>query len=189
MTDDRTDSTKAPLADVRRGSRSAGSTSGASAPFLRRVLRQPRLPAALRRILVPIDFADGSRLAVREAASLAAEDTEVVLLHVIDPVFFGRGADAGHDFADRSIVNDCAHHLREIRDETLERRLGARMLVRQGPADSEILRAIQELQPDVTILAVAEPMDDLERDVPQSRTARSVLRRATGPVLLLRYAE
>jgi len=43
------------------------------------------------------------------------------------------------DFADDSIVRDCALHLREILDTLLERLVGSRILVRQSPPDREIL--------------------------------------------------
>jgi universal stress protein A len=39
-----------------------------------------------KKILVPMDFSEGSRHALHRAAELAAPDSEVLLLHVVEPV-------------------------------------------------------------------------------------------------------
>lgn len=103
-------------------------------------------PLRLRRVLVPLDGSDFSRFAVEYAVRLAAaQEAEVVFLHVIDPaVVAALLRSAG------GTEHDVRGRLRETASAYLEE--AARVAVEGGVAHREVL---EEGDPAEVILDVA----------------------------------
>lgn len=155
-----------------------------------RFLSSERVPARrgdlrYRRILVPVDFSDGSREALRHAIELAKEfESEVICLHVIE-VAYGVG--------EMGYVID-AETLRGKMSEEAERMLNrmigeegyepARGLVRTGVPYSEIVSVAEAEGADLIVVG-SHGRSGLGRFFLGS-TSERVVRHAPCPVLVIR---
>ncbi|TKS59571.1 MAG: hypothetical protein EWM72_02139 [Nitrospira sp.] len=145
----------------------------------------PNHPAALDRILVPIDFSDCSLDALEYAVLVAQRaKASIKLLHVLEPVSYGL------DFSLLHVTK--REHMRTVITERLSALVSAltfaqvtsEFLIRGGlPADS-ILEAVQA-QPSDMIIMGTHGRRGLSHTLWGS-VAESVLRKARCPVLTVR---
>ena len=142
----------------------------------------------LNRILVPTDFSDCSRKALQYALPFAkAFDATLTLLHVVEP-FVPVPEMTGIDttLIERQLREGGERQLSKLRHEA-----GASAVVetilRVGRAETEILRAAQELESDLILLAT-HGRTGLAH-VFLGSTAENIVRRATCPVLVVRENE
>jgi universal stress protein A len=142
----------------------------------------------LNRILVPTDFSDCSRKALQYALSFAkAFDATLTLLHVVEP-FVPVPEMTGIDVTliDRQLREGGERQLSKLRQE-MGASVAVETVLRIGRAETEILRAAQELESDLILLST-HGRTGLAH-VFLGSTAENIVRRATCPVLVVRENE
>jgi len=149
------------------------------------------VPALLniKSILVPIDFSDTSKKALRYAERLAAQfGAAITLVHVIEPI-----ATPGFAFHPLMLENAEAksaarNRLDQIAVEMkLPPKMLERSLVRFGSAFAEITEAARTLKADLIILSTHGHTG--LKHVVLGSTAERVVRHASCPVLVVREKE
>jgi nucleotide-binding universal stress UspA family protein len=152
----------------------AGATSRQATPFRG------------QRILVPIDFSDPSRAALRYADSLARQfGGKLILLYALEPV-------ATHDFDYHPLVIEPAEatakaerFLRQLCErEKVDASSVAQIVVRNGVAHAEITKAVKDLNADLIVIATHGRTG--LKHVLLGSTAERVVRHAECPVLVVR---
>ena len=151
----------------------------------------PIVHAQLHRILVPLDFSPPSRHALRFARDWAARlDSEIVLLHVLEPIatFGGYGAEPfvvpipPPDFHDQA-----RSELEKLVREEFPDSAKVSVQLRDGAAYYEIATATRDLKADLIIIAT-HGRTGLSH-VLMGSTAERVVRHAPCPVLTLRRGQ
>jgi len=145
-------------------------------------------PFSIKRILVPVDFSDGSKKALRYALPFAREHrAAITLLYVVTPAC-GAGEYSSVDFAQleaglkRSGEKELARLAAELAGE-----VPADTLVRVGSAASTIAKVAADLNADMIIIAT-QGRTGLKH-VLLGSVAENVVRRAPCPVLVVRERE
>lgn len=142
----------------------------------------------LKRVLVPTDFSDSARLALRYGISFAGEyGAQLTLLHVIETVAVGYASDLfpvpmAHVFQELS--GYARTELQKLVEEAKKKGLPAREVVAQGRPSSEILRFAKEAEIDLIVLGT-HGKGVLDQALFGSTTER-VVRNAPCPVLTVR---
>jgi nucleotide-binding universal stress UspA family protein len=145
----------------------------------------------LKKILVPIDFSDASKKALKYAFRFAEQfDCEIVLLHVLEPA----GPMVGAPLALEVFLNS------KDSLSTMEKKLAALSAqshnndansissrIRTGHAPNEISKAAKDL--DVDLIVIATHGNTSSRHLCIGSTAERVVRTAPCPVLLVREKE
>ena len=143
----------------------------------------PRDPGAPSRVLVPVDFSDGSARALDAARWLARPiDTRIHLLHVIEPIpplYYGANLDREPDENDELRLR-MQRSLREWSGD-IE---GAIWTVTEGPAPGEIARVARNTGADLVVLGT-RGLTGLPHMLIGSVTER-VCRSCESPVLVVR---
>ncbi len=137
-------------------------------------------------ILVPLDFSEGSRNALRYASSLATQfGGKLWLFYALEPV-------ATHDFAYHPLVmgsDEAAakarHQLETLcRKEGVEASSVAEIIVREGVAHGQITETAKKLKVDLIVIATHG--NSGLKHVLLGSTAERVVRHAHCPVLVVR---
>lgn len=148
------------------------------------------LPLAIKSILVPVDFSESSRKAVKYAIAFAKQfQARLVLLHVIEPVSattFSMMANLAIE-DDQTIAVCKAQLMREAKTAGVKASLLDRVLVRQGRSYAEICDAAGTLKVDLIIVST-HGFTGLKHTLLGS-TAERVVRHAPCPVLVVRSNE
>ena len=161
----------------------------ASVPVLT-VREHARVPEAIRHILVPTDFSDDARMALREAARWAAHfQARLTLLHVLAPAVIPVSV------TEVAAVYEVMPGLQERIQEELTRWIEAEVpetvssdvRIEEGPVDLTILEQARQEQADLIVMAT-HGRSGVARWLLGSVTER-VLRQAPCPVLTLRHRE
>lgn len=146
--------------------------------------------ASLKRILVPIDFSDASREALRYAWSFADKfKARILPLHVVEPMVYPTDvafAPLTVEFPVQVSLPAMRKRLHQWCMEVVPGRLLDKPMVKQGQPYHEIARAAQSLKMDLIILST-HGYTGLKH-VFLGSTAERVVRHATCPVLTVRYA-
>ena len=145
----------------------------------------PRSDLRYRRILVPMDFSEGSRFALRHAIELAKEfESEVIGLHVIE-VAYGVG-EMGYVIDAETLRGKMNEEAERMLNQTLSEQEyePARGLVRTGVPYSEIVNVAEEESADLIVLG-SHGRSGLSRFFLGS-TSERVVRHAPCPVLVIR---
>jgi nucleotide-binding universal stress UspA family protein len=146
---------------------------------------------AIRRIIVPIDFSEYSKKALRYAVEFARSfRAEIVLVYVVEPIVTPADFSVGQmavpgmesDFAQRG-----AEQLDKLLDTVVADAVAARAVVRHGKPFVEIIRLAREEQADLIIIAT-HGHTGIEHALFGS-TAEKVVRKAPCPVLSIRDPE
>jgi universal stress protein A len=140
----------------------------------------------VRNVLVPVDFSEPSRQAVRCAMHFAQRfDSKLTLLHVVEPVgtpdFEAFPLAAGPEKVERSVKAQI-HQL--CKKEGLQAPLLQDVQVRQGRAYNEIVEAARSLKIHLIIIATSGRTGLAH--VLLGSTAERVVRYAPCPVLVVR---
>jgi nucleotide-binding universal stress UspA family protein len=163
-------------------------------PEARSNRRSAHVPAAspaaprvnIRSILVPTDFSEGSKRALKFAARLAAQfEAKLILLHVVEPV-------ATPDFAYYPLMMENANvamaakkGLGEFAHKAgVPNSVAQKTVVRNGVAYNEITKAAASLKTDLIVIAT-HGYTGLKHALLGSTTER-VVRHAKCPVLVVR---
>ncbi len=161
----------------------------ASVPVLT-IREHARVPEAIRHILVPTDFSDDARMALREAARWAAHfRARLTLLHVLAPAVIPVSV------TEMATVYEVMPDLQERLQEELTRWIEAKVpevvssdiRIEEGPVDLTILERARQDQADLIVMAT-HGRSGVARWLLGSVTER-VLRQAPCPVLTLSHRE
>lgn len=148
-------------------------------------------PILLKRILVPIDFSEYSKNALRYAVPFAKQfEAELLLVYVVEPTIYPS------DFAFGQMgVPNLERELRERGKQELERlvktyingRVAVRTMIRTGKPYHEIIMLAKEENVDLIIIAT-HGHSGVEH-VLFGSTTEKVVRKSPCPVLTLRSPE
>jgi nucleotide-binding universal stress UspA family protein len=145
----------------------------------------------LGRILVPTDFSDSARNALRYGVSFAQEyKAELLVLHVVETAAVGYASDLFPiPMTDvfREIATYAHNELQAIVAEVRGRGVRVEDLLAQGKPSAEIIRVATEKEVDMIVLG-AHGKGVLDQAIFGSTTER-VVRRAPCPVLTCRVKE
>lgn len=143
-------------------------------------------PRSIQRILVPVDFSEASRMAVRRAGTWARDyGAQLDLLHVIEPPAFAEafsGAVTVHDY-DEEIPERVKEKLTELAVE-VGREVRCEHHVEEGQPGKHIVEAAVALDADLIMMAT-RGQAGLRRIFLGSVTER-VIRLATRPIYAVR---
>lgn len=176
------------LADALKGPRARGRTraghrDGGPAAGRRRLV--------MRRILVPIDFTERSRKAIRFALPLARQFGATISLLTVVP---GKDCQADYGYGpvsavagDRALTRRAAARLKAFARSEVSRRFLGEILVGQGTPFDEITRAASRMKADFIVLTTRGSSGG--GDAWLDSTAERVVRHAPCPVLVVRERE
>jgi nucleotide-binding universal stress UspA family protein len=145
---------------------------------------------AIKKVLVPIDFSDGSLLALDYAIDLARSiRAELTILFVVEPVGSGAGGDLYSTAMDRSILFEERQRIGSEQLSLLGRRLGKRAirfrtLVETGTPYRVIGEVAERLRANLIVMAT-HGRSGISHLLLGSVTEK-VIRTAPCPVLTLR---
>jgi nucleotide-binding universal stress UspA family protein len=145
----------------------------------------------MKRIIVPIDFSDYSKKALRYAVEFAKQfSAEIILVYVVEPVVYPADFSFGQ-VAIPSMENELRQRGEEQLAKLLENEAGrlipSRAVVRSGKPFVEINMLAQEENADLIIIAT-HGHSGIEH-VLFGSTAEKVVRKAHCPVLTVREKE
>ncbi len=145
----------------------------------------------LRRILVPTDFSEHSKKALRYAAEFGrVHGAEVLLLHVVElplyPVSFGVGPVAMPPI-EEELKQAVRQHLVKLQEQELPPPLQSRTFVREGRPFLEVIAAAREFEADMIVMGTHGYSG--VKHVLLGSTAEKVVRKAPCPVLTVRPDE
>jgi len=154
-----------------------------------REVKKARAGFGISRVLVPIDFSEHSKYALRYAAGLASScKAEIVACYVVEPTIFPADFSMGQvgvpNVEDELRVRG-KEELDNLVMKVLPTRLKRRTIVRTGPPAAEIVRLAAEEEVDMIVIA-AHGHGKVEHFLFGSTTER-VIRRAACPVLTVRH--
>jgi len=145
----------------------------------------------LETILVPTDFSESARHALKYAVSFAQEyDAQVLLLHVVEPIAVGYASDlfpVPMAEAFREISAYARNELASLAAEVRSRGVKVREMLVQGRPAAEIVRLAREMTADMIVLGT-HGKGMLDQALFGSTTER-VVRKAPCPVLTCRPSE
>ena len=146
---------------------------------------------ALRRILLPSDFSESARHALRYAVSFASEyQAELILLHVVEDIAVSYASDLFPVPMARvfdELSGYAKAELAKLAALAREREVAVRELLTQGRPSLEIVRVAREESVDLIVLGT-HGTGVLDQALFGSTTER-VVRNAPCPVLTTRPAE
>ena len=143
----------------------------------------------LRNILVPIDFSEPSKKALRYAICLAKQNgSKITLVHVIEPAPVYPDAAYTLMVGADLLPTEAKKAFRKLNDEEqIDQRLVVATIIRSGTAPQEITDAVREVEADLIIIAT-NGCTGLAHVLLGSTTER-VVRHAPCPVLVVREKE
>lgn len=160
-------------------------------PAARRQGRKRPFMIDLNRILVPIDFSDHSRKALRYAIPFAEQfDASIDLIYVVEPTVYPADfsfGQVGFPAIEDELRKRGGEELDELIGSEIGKRLKAKRVVRTGKAFYEILLYAKEEKMDLIIIAT-HGHTGIEH-VLFGSTAEKVVRKAPCPVLVVRSGE
>jgi nucleotide-binding universal stress UspA family protein len=145
----------------------------------------------LKRILVPTDFSESARRALRYGMSFAREyKADLVLLHVVENLTVGYASDL-FPVPMAEVFDEISGYakteLAKLGAEAREKGVSVRELVVQGKPSAEIVRVAKEETADMIVLGT-HGKGMLDKALFGS-TAERVIRRAPCPVLTVGLEE
>ncbi len=144
-------------------------------------------PEALRfgRILVPSDFSDASKRALRYAARFAEQfGSRIILIHVLEPVMSPDFTNFPLALDEEKVVEAARSRLAHLAKGFLNERHIDHAIVRSGSPFHEIAEAARELKADLIIMAT-HGYSGIKRALLGS-TAERVVRHAQCAVMTVR---
>ena len=150
---------------------------------------RPRRKWQLKNILVPIDFSDASKKALRYAADLAEKvGGTITLVHVIEPLPDYSGFDAQPIMRSNFWLTQAKKAFQKLCEEDhVAQSLVQNTFIREGTPHDEITEAARESEADLIIIAT-NGRTGLTHILLGS-TSERVVRHAPCPVLVVREKE
>lgn len=147
----------------------------------------PLTGLAIRRILVPIDFSEYSKNALRYAVPFAKHfGAELIVLYVVEPTIYPADFSFGHvglPNIEEELRKQSAEELERLA-KSIAKKVSVRHEIRTGRAFLEIIEAAKEEEADLIIIAT-HGHTGVEHILFGS-TAEKVVRKAHCPVLTVR---
>jgi len=144
--------------------------------------------AAMNRILVPIDFSEHSKNALRYAVEFNRSfRAELVLLYVVEPVIYPADFSFGQvalPSMEGELRERGQHQLETLSEREVPAEMTSRCVIRSGKPFLEIVNLASEEQMDLIIIA-SHGHSGIEHLLFGS-TAEKVIRRSVCPVLSIR---
>ncbi|HEY0549438.1 MAG TPA: universal stress protein [Verrucomicrobiae bacterium] len=139
-----------------------------------------------QKILVPLDFSDPSRNALRYALTLAQQfGGKLVLFYALEPVATPDFAYHPLMMASKEAAAKARHQLAALcRDEGVDAKWVAETIVREGTAHVEIIEAAKKL--GVDLIVIATHGNTGLKHVLLGSVAERVVRHAHCPVMVVR---
>jgi nucleotide-binding universal stress UspA family protein len=144
---------------------------------------------AINRILVPVDFSDCSRKALRYAIPLAKEHAAAItLLYVVPKQYttYDYGGPNMPSFEAHLFVN-AEKRLHDLLEEEVRAQVPADAIVRDGSAVEDILEAAEKLPADLIVISTHGHTGF--KHILLGSVTEQVVRRAPCPVLVVREKE
>lgn len=142
----------------------------------------------IRNILVPIDFSDYSKNALRYAAQFAKQfNAKIFLVYVVEPMIYPADFSMGQvaiPSMDSDLQNRAAQELKVLAKNFIESTINFETLIKTGKPFVEINETAKEVDADIIIMAT-HGHTGVEHLLFGS-TAEKVVRKAPCPVLTLR---
>lgn len=144
----------------------------------------------IRKILVPLDFSAGAHAALDYAVDLfAAKGVELVVLHVVEPVYYASPADLYGASANLSMLLDeqqrvAREHLAQLGRKLEKKGVQVRTLLQTGSPFQMIVDTADKLKVDLIVMAT-HGRTGLSHLLMGS-VAEKVVRAARCPVLTVR---
>jgi len=141
--------------------------------------------SSIKRILLPTDFSECSKNALKYASEIAGKiDARVTLIHVIDPPFnFPSNIDGVIDY----LQENAEQHLENMKEKVSEyqpkKKIKVDTKIRIGKPISQILEAISDLKIDLVILGSAT--QNPARKVIFGSVSTDVMLRSNKPVIAI----
>lgn len=142
----------------------------------------------INKILVPIDFSDYSKAALRYAVNFAKLfNAEIILIYVVEPVIYPPDFSMGQiaiptvttEFDDRA-----KEELRKLASNEIPSQINVQTVLKTGKPFVEIIDTAAEL--DVDIIIIATHGHSGVEHILFGSTAEKVVRKAPCPVLTIR---
>ena len=148
--------------------------------------RAPELLIPFQRILVPVDFSDSSKEALRCAAPLARHfGATLVVLHVVQPNYPADPCLVNqYEQFESSLIDSSTSWLEKMVRAGVPPEVPSQAVVRTGHPATEIVRAAAEMRADL-ILISTHGYTGIKHVVFGS-TAENVVRHSSCPVLTMR---
>jgi nucleotide-binding universal stress UspA family protein len=142
-----------------------------------------------RKILVPVDFSEGAQAALDYAADLFAQGGEIVVLHVVEPLYYATPADLYGGAANLGMLLDeqqriAKQQLAKLAQRLAKRRLRVKTVFETGVPYQTILDTAKKLKVDLIVMAT-HGRTGLTHLLLGSVTEK-VVRSASCPVLTVR---
>lgn len=152
---------------------------------------EPANSIRLERILVPIDFSEPSKNALRYAISFAKHfGAELLVEYVVEPAVYPADLSFGQmgiPNIEKELRERGKKELRRLLEEDIGEGLMARAIIRTGKPFLEIIAVAREQNVDIIIIAT-HGHTGVEHIIFGS-TAEKVVRKAPCPVLVVRSQE
>jgi nucleotide-binding universal stress UspA family protein len=112
----------------------------------------------VRKVLVPVDFSAGSQAALDYAVDLFGAGAQIVVLHVVEPLYYATPADLYASSANLSALLDeqqrvAKEQLARLAQRLTKRRLRVKAVLQTGLPYQTILDAADELKVDLIVMA------------------------------------
>ena len=137
----------------------------------------PLLSSTCGKILVPIDFSDCSKQALKYAIAFAKQFRAAVTLLTVAPVFYTFSEFGLVDVPglEKEREQQCQEQLKKLADQELHNEVPIQTAVRSGQPFQEIVEAAKDLEMDLIIIATPRPHRFDARSFGQHRRARHSL--------------
>lgn len=141
--------------------------------------------SSVKRILLPTDFSDCSKNALKYASEIAGKiDARITLLHVIDPPFnFPANIDGVIDYLQENAEQHLENMKAKVAEYQPEKKIKVDTKIRIGKPISQILEATNDLKIDLVILGSAT--QNPARKVIFGSVSTDVILRAVKPVIAI----
>ena len=178
-------------APKRKTANSKRKTSSSARPKKEKRQTQKGHPIGLRTILVPIDFSDNSKKALRYAIPFAQQfNASLILAYIIEPTIypsdFGFGQ-IGFPDVEKELQEKAISEMAALKETIIPPGLNSTTLVGTGIPFVEITQFAKEHEVDIIIVAT-HGMTGVEHILFGS-TAEKIIRKAPCPVLVVRSEE
>lgn len=143
----------------------------------------------IKKILVPVDFSDNSKAALKTAVQFGTFfQAELVLIHVIEPLFYPPDFTLGQitvpSMDTKNIEEQARQELMKLALMEVQGKLESKVIVKSGKPFSEIIDTAAE--EDVDLIIISSHGHSGMEQILFGSTSEKVVRKAPCPVLTLR---
>ncbi len=142
----------------------------------------------IEKVLVPVDFSDYSKHALRYAIEFASQfNAEIILISVIEPMIYPADFSMGQvaiPATDQNLHERIEEELKELEKNVIGSKVKSKRIIKSGKPFFEINEAARE--EDVDLIIIATHGHTGVEHLLFGSTAEKVVRKAPCPVLSLR---